>query len=133
MGEAGAVTDWDAMKSRWFLLAVAAASFTAAAQNMERLAQDSGCTLCHAAWQATPADSSVPPPAPAWTDIARRYGGKAGAEDELVKVVLSGSGPQKRHWQGKISSSAMPPNAVEVSEADARALVRWILKQRTAP
>ena len=98
---------------------------------MERLAQQSGCTLCHAAWQAGPADSSVPPPAPAWTDISRRYRGKPGAEDALVRAVMNGAPPGKGHWQGKISGNLMPPNAVEVSEADARALVRWILKQST--
>jgi len=61
---------------------------------------------------------------------ARRYGGKPGAEDALVKAVLSGVPPDS-HWQGKIGGAPMPPNGTEVSEPDPRALVRWILQQST--
>jgi cytochrome c551/c552 len=119
------------MRPRWLVLALAAGTaFTATAQDrMERLAQDSGCTLCHAAWHV---DGGVPPRAPAWTDIARRYSGQPGAQDALVKSVMSGVAPGKDHWQGKISGAPMPPNGVEVREPDARALVRWILQQSTA-
>ena len=119
------------MKSRWLWVVVtASAACTAAAQDrMERLAIESGCTLCHAAWHV---DSGVPPRAPAWSDIARRYSGQGDAEDTLVKSVMSGVAPDKGHWKGKTSGAPMPPNGVEVREPDARALVRWILQQSTA-
>ena len=97
-------------------------------ERMEKLALDSGCTLCHAA-QSKNGGMSVMPPAPPWNDIALRYRGQPGAEDKLVTSVVRGSGPDYRHWQGKTSDPAMPPSVVEISEAEARALVRWILHQ----
>ena len=33
----------------------------------------------------------------------------------------------RAHWRGQVAGKAMPPNAVVISEADARRLVRWIL------
>ena len=111
-----------------FALAAACTAATAASEDeqMQRLALDSGCTLCHAR-VANAAAGAPPPPAPAWTTIASRYRGQGGAEDKLVAEVLQGSGSDRRHWRG--SMLAMPPNAVEVGESDARKLVRWILRQ----
>ena len=111
-------------------IALAAACTAALAasedEQIQRLALDSGCTLCHA--RAANADaSSPPPPAPAWTTIARRYRGQGGVEDRLVTAVVQGTQPDRRHWQGTLL--VMPPNAVEVGESDARKLVRWILRQ----
>lgn len=94
---------------------------------MQKLALDSGCMVCHT--RAAKAEGNSPPPAaPAWNAIARQYRGQAGVEDRLVDRVLHGSGPGRRHWQ--VSIVAMPPNAVEIGEHDARALVRWILQQK---
>ena len=95
-------------------------------EQMQKLSLDSGCTLCHARVAKTDA-MSVPPPAPAWNAIARRYRGQAGAEDKLVDAVVRGTGPDRRHW--RTTDVAMPPNAVEINERDTRALVRWILQQ----
>ena len=40
---------------------------------------------------------------------------------------MTGSDPHSRHWAGKVSAVTMPPNAVVVTEAEARVLVNWIL------
>ena len=94
-------------------------------EQMKKLALDSGCTVCHE--QVARTDASAPPPAPTWKAIARRYRGKAGAEDRLVAAVVRGSGPEHRHWQ--VTRHTMPANATELTEPDARVLVRWILQQ----
>jgi len=41
--------------------------------------------------------------------------------------VLEGSNPYASHWKNKASGIAMPPNAVAITEGDARQLVFWIL------
>jgi cytochrome c551/c552 len=71
----------------------------------------------------------VPPIGPTWTDIARRYRGRADAVDVLTAAILAGSGGDeaKRHYAGRTSGVEMPPNLVEVSETDARRLAAWIL------
>jgi len=111
-------------------LACAALAATAAPsdEEMNRLAADSGCALCHAA-RLPKTGESVPPPAPAWSDIAKRYHGQRGAEDKLVAMVMRGTAGGARHWAGKTSVTTMPANPVEISEQDARALVRWILRR----
>jgi cytochrome c len=78
------------------------------------------------------------PIGPAWGDVAIRYRGVAGAADQLTRTVLAGSNPYASHWKGKANGLAMPPNAVAISEADARQLVTWILgldarRQAAAP
>ena len=40
---------------------------------------------------------------------------------------MSGSSLYASHWKGQVSGVAMPPNAVAITEPDARALVSWIL------
>ena len=118
------------MKSAAFALALASAAALGAPadERMEKLALDSGCTLCHAV-QSKNGEMPVVPPAPAWNDIALRYRGQPDAEEKLVTSVVHGSGPDYRHWQGKTRDAAMPPNVAEISEGEARALVRWILHQ----
>jgi cytochrome c len=69
----------------------------------------------------------LPPIAPAWRDIAIKYRDDPGASDRLTRTVMTGSKPSSRHWVGKVGTVAMPPNAVAVSEANARMLVNWIL------
>lgn len=76
-----------------------------------QLAQASRCLSCHAI------DAKLV--GPAWKDIAAKYRGQKDAEAKLVaKVAQGGSGV----W----GSVPMPPN-VQVSQADIRTLVRYIL------
>jgi len=95
---------------------------------MKRLAASSGCTLCHAAWQPKTGESAAPP-APAWNEIASRYRGQKGMEDKLVATVVRGTTAAGRHWAGEASVTTMPSNRIEISDKDARALIRWILRQ----
>lgn len=108
-----------------FALAPVSAMAAPIDEQMKKLALDSGCTVCHE--QLARTDASAPPPAPTWKAIARHYRGKAGAEDKLVAAVVRGSGSEHRHWQ--VTRHTMPANATELTEPDARVLVRWILQQ----
>jgi cytochrome c len=95
---------------------------------MSRLAEASGCTFCHSERPQRIGDDAVPPPAPAWSEIARRYRGQRDAEDKLVAIVMRGVRPEDRHWAGKTSAVGMPDKPVEIKEEDARTLIRWILR-----
>lgn len=124
------------MKSELLLIGMASvlalSSAVAAAEpfddEMNRLATDRGCTLCHSARPEKARDDAVPPPAPAWSEIAKRYRGRRDAEDKLVAIVIRGVKPEDRHWAGKTSAVVMPTNRVEIGEEDARRLIRWILR-----
>lgn len=77
-----------------------------------KLAQQSGCLVCHAI------DKKVV--GPAWKDVAVKYRGDAGAEAKLIaKVAKGGSGA----W----GSAPMPANSPRVSDADIKALVKFAL------
>jgi len=112
-----------------------AAPLSAAAQTrndaMNRLASERGCALCHSDRGSRARGEGVLPPGPSWQEVARRYKDRPGAEGILVEVVLHGSGPgpKGRHWAGKTSSVEMPANTVEITEAEARDLVRWVLRR----
>jgi cytochrome c len=82
-----------------------------AAQADEKLAQANGCMTCHQI------DKKIL--GPAYKDVAAKYRGDKGAEDNLVKKVKEGG---KGTW-GEI---AMPPNA-HVKDADIKAIVHWVL------
>jgi len=94
---------------------------------MLKLATDSGCMACHSILPTAKRADGLPPIAPAWREIAIKYRDDAGASDRLTRTVMTGSNPNSRHWVGKVSAVAMPPHAVVVKQADARALVNWIL------
>ena len=94
---------------------------------MAQLASRSGCTRCHGILPAPRRADGLPPIAPAWQDIAIRYRNDPGASDRLTRTVMAGSNPLARHWAGKAGAVTMPPNATDVTEADARMLVNWIL------
>ncbi|CAN5907131.1 cytochrome C-551 [soil metagenome] len=95
-----------------FLATIALAASAAFAS--DALAAKNSCTACHAK------DHKVV--GPAFKDLAAKYAGDAGAADKLVaKVKKGGSGV----W----GSIPMPPNS-QVSDADAKALVGWILKMK---
>ena len=101
-------------------------------QAMIQLATESGCLTCHGIETGKPGPGGMAPIGPAWVEVAAQYAGKPGAAEFLTKVVLEGSNPYSSVWQGKISGLAMPPNAVAITEADARSLVYWILAIRKA-
>ena len=96
-------------------------------QAMLGLATSSGCMACHSILPIAKRADGLPPIAPAWRDVAIKYRDDPGASERLTRIVLTGSNPNSRHWAGKVSDVTMPPNAVAISEADARALVNWIL------
>jgi cytochrome c len=94
---------------------------------MIELATLSGCMACHTIGPAPRRADGLPPIAPAWSDVAIRYRDDPAAHDKLTRTVLGGSDPKQRHWAGKVSPAAMPPNLMVIPEADARQLVNWIL------
>jgi cytochrome c len=118
---------------RYALAALLVAATSARATRAEydaamlELATDSGCMACHSILPTPKRTDGLPPIAPAWRDIAIKYRDDAGASDRLTRTVLTGTNPSSRHWAGKVGAVTMPPNAVAVSEADARRLVNWIL------
>ena len=124
------------MKSELLLIGVASVLALSSAavsadpmdDEMNRLASESGCTLCHSARPGKARDDAVLPPAPAWSEIAKKYRGRPDAEDKLVAIVIRGVRPEDRHWAGKTSAVVMPTNRVEIGEEDARRLIRWILQ-----
>jgi cytochrome c len=94
---------------------------------VQKLATHSGCMACHSILPIRQRADGLPPIAPAWREVAIKYRDDPGASDRLTRVVVAGSNPNSRHWAGKVSDVTMPPNAVVVTEADARVLVNWIL------
>lgn len=75
------------------------------------LAKQKNCMSCHAV------DTKIV--GPAYKDVAKKYAGQKDAEDKLVQKVLKGG-------SGNWGVSVMPPNA-QVSDAEARTLVKWVL------
>lgn len=94
---------------------------------MQKLAASSGCMTCHSIETGKPGPDGLKPIGPAWQDVANQYKGKPGATEFLTRVVLEGSSPYNSHWKGKVSGLSMPPNAVAITEGNARQLVNWIL------
>ncbi|MFC3531486.1 c-type cytochrome [Vogesella facilis] len=79
-----------------------------------QLAQKYSCTACHAVEKKVVG--------PAYRDVAKKYAGDKGAEARLIaKVKAGGSGV----W----GSVPMPPNP-QVSDADLKTLVKWVLSQK---
>lgn len=80
----------------------------------QALATKKNCMACHAV-----ATKLV---GPAYKDVAAKYAGDKGAADKLAaKVIKGGSGA----W-GAIPMPANP----QVSEAEAKTLVAWIMSQK---
>lgn len=75
------------------------------------LAKARNCMACHSV--------SAKVVGPAFKDVGAKYLGRKGAEDKLVSKVLGGG-------YGAWGSVPMPSNP-QVSEAEARVLVKWIL------
>jgi cytochrome c len=75
------------------------------------LAKSKNCMACHAV------NNKVV--GPAYKDVAAKYAGQADAEDKLTHKVLKGG-------SGVWGAVPMPANN-QVSEAEARTLVKWVL------
>jgi cytochrome c len=100
------------MKASWLgVIAVAGLVFGGVANANEELAKKNACLACHMV------DKKLV--GPAYKDVAAKYAGQADAEAKLVKKVKEGG-------SGVWGQIPMPPNT-NVSEADAKALVKWIL------
>lgn len=96
------------------VLASALASQAAMADAGSDLAKAKNCMACHAV-----ATKLV---GPAYKDVAAKYAGQKDAEAKLAtKIIKGGSGT----W-GAIPMPANP----QVSEAEAKTLVKWVLAQK---
>lgn len=103
------------MNARTISLAVAAALVTGAslpATADRSFARAKGCLACH--------DVDTKIVGPSFKEIAGKYKGEKEAPAQLATSVVKGS-------KGKWGAIEMPPN--QVSEADAKKLVDWILSQ----
>jgi cytochrome c len=101
------------MKRSVLVFAVAAFASGAAMANAD-LAKAKNCMACHAV-----ANKVV---GPSFKDVAAKYAGQKDAEDKLAQKVVKGS-------SGVWGPVPMPANA-QVSEAEARTLVKWIMSQK---
>ncbi|MDC8758999.1 c-type cytochrome [Janthinobacterium fluminis] len=95
------------------VLMVSAFASQAALANAD-LAKAKNCMACHAV-----ASKLV---GPAYKDVAAKYAGQKDAENKLVQKILKGG-------SGAWGTVPMPANP-QVSEAEARTLVKWVLAQK---
>ncbi|MEO7008981.1 MAG: c-type cytochrome [Caldimonas sp.] len=93
------------------LIAAFAAFAIAPAYAQADLAQKKNCMACHAV------DKKVL--GPAYKDVAAKYAGQKDAVDKLAQKVIKGG-------SGVWGAVPMPANP-QVSEAEAKQLVQWIL------
>ena len=101
------------MKKMLFAAMALGVLATPAFANLQ-LAQKYACVACHSV------DKKIV--GPAYKDVAKKYAGDKSAEAKLVaKVKAGGSGV----W-GPIPMPAHP----QVSDADLKTLVKWVLSQR---
>lgn len=78
------------------------------------LAQKKNCMACHAV------DKKLV--GPSYKDVAAKYAGQKDAVDQLAQKVIKGG-------QGVWGPVPMPANP-QVSEAEAKQLVQWIMTQK---
>ena len=102
------------MKRSLMLFVAASALLSGSAFAQADLAKAKNCMACHAV-----ANKLV---GPAYKDVAAKYEGQKGAEDKLVQKVMKGGA-------GVWGPVPMPANP-QVSEAEARSLVKWVLSQK---
>jgi|SRR5450830_814955 len=103
------------MKRSMMVAAVfASALVSQAAMASADLAKAKNCMACHAV-----ANKLV---GPAYKDVAAKYAGQKDAESKLVAKVMKGG-------SGVWGAIPMPANP-QVSEAEARTLVKWVLAQK---
>ncbi|WP_394779156.1 c-type cytochrome [Undibacterium sp.] len=101
---------------KYSVLIGAAAAILASGSAMANLelAKSKNCMACHAV------DKKVV--GPAYKDVAKKYAGDKTAEDKLVQKVMKGG-------SGVWGAVPMPANP-QVTEAEARTLVKWVLSQK---
>ena len=99
------------MKRTLLLGLVLAAGVSNVALANADLAKAKNCMACHSVTNKVVG--------PSFKDIAAKYAGQKGVEDKLVQKVLKGG-------SGTWGAVPMPANA-QVSEAEARTLVSWIM------
>ncbi|MES2104810.1 MAG: c-type cytochrome [Pseudomonadota bacterium] len=90
--------------------AMAVLASGSAMANLE-LAKSKNCMACHAVGNKVVG--------PAYKDVAKKYAGDKTAEDKLVQKVIKGG-------SGVWGAVPMPANP-QVTEAEARTLVKWVL------
>ena len=95
------------------LVAVSALASTSAMANAD-LAKAKNCMACHAIQTKLVG--------PAYKDVAAKYAGQKDAEAKLTAKVLKGGA-------GSWGAVPMPANP-QVTEAEARTLVKWVLSQK---
>ncbi len=97
------------------VVTLAAATMLALSANLahasKELAQKHGCMSCHQEGRKVVG--------PAYKEVANKYKGDAKAEAHLLEVIKKGG-------KGVWGNVPMPPHP-NVSEADAKAIVQWIL------
>jgi cytochrome c len=102
------------MKRSLMLLLVLASAASSSAFAQADLAKSKNCMACHAIGSKLVG--------PAYKDVAAKYAGQKDAEARLVaKVIKGGAGV----W-GPVPMPANP----QVSDAEAHALVKWVLAQK---
>jgi cytochrome c len=104
------------MMKRSLMVGVVLASAFASQAAMANtdLAKAKNCLACHAV-----ANKVV---GPAFKDVAAKYAGQKDAEAKLTQKVIKGG-------SGVWGAMPMPANP-QVSEAEAKTLVKWILAQK---
>src|SRR3954465_4639320 len=95
-------------------LAVLAVFVASPAFAQQDLAQKKNCMACHAV------DKKLV--GPAYKDVAAKYAGQKDAVDKLTQKVLKGG-------SGNWGAVPMPANP-QVTEAEAKQLVQWVLSQK---
>jgi len=101
------------MKTRLAVAALGFAALSTPTFAQLELAQKSGCTACHAVEKKIVG--------PAYKDVAAKYKGDKTAQAKLEEKVKKGG-------QGVWGQVPMPPNS-QVSDADVKKLVTWVLSQ----
>lgn len=102
------------MKRSLLLCVVMSAFASSGAFAQADLAKAKNCMACHAVGNKLVG--------PSYKDVAAKYNGQKGAEDKLVQKVMKGGA-------GTWGPVPMPANP-QVSEAEARSLVKWVLAQK---
>ncbi|MFN4237610.1 MAG: c-type cytochrome [Vogesella sp.] len=101
------------MKKMLFAALACGVLATPAFANLQ-LAQKNNCTACHAV------DKKLV--GPSYKEVAKKYAGDKGAEAKLIAKVKAGGA-------GVWGPVPMPPNP-QVSDADLKTLVKWVLSQK---
>ena len=102
------------MKRSLMLCVVLSALASSSAMANIDLAKSKNCMACHAVQTKLVG--------PAYKDVAAKYSGQKDAEAKLTAKVLKGGA-------GAWGAVPMPANP-QVTEAEARTLVKWVLAQK---